>query len=73
MGNQGHSQLGMAVLLLLAFAVSSGVAVLAIYSAITASTPLVVSATLVALLSLYGFYDRMSEFIGSRSKERTVG
>lgn len=56
-------QFGVAVLLLLVFAVASAITVLDIYAMVAVNAPLVGAAVLVSLLSLYGFYRLMSSFV----------
>lgn len=61
--SQRNYQFGVAILLLLVFAISSATTVLDVYAVITVSSPVVATAAIASLLSLYGFYKTMSSFV----------
>ncbi|WP_256685571.1 hypothetical protein [Halococcus qingdaonensis] len=65
-------RLGVAVVFLLVFAVSSGIMVVAGYGVVAIDAELLASAV-VALLSLYGFYRMLTGFVENGSTERTAG
>ena len=64
---QQRHQLGAAILLLLTFGVASTITVLDVWAVITVTTPLVTAAVIISLLSLYGFYMSISDFIGANN------
>ncbi|EMA52834.1 hypothetical protein [Halococcus thailandensis] len=66
-------RLGVAVVFLLVFAVSSGIMVVAGYGVVAIDTELLASAVVAALLSLYGFYRMLTGFVENGSTERTAG
>ena len=65
-------RLGVAVVFLLVFAVSSGIMVVAGYGVVAIDAEFLASAV-VALLSLYGFYRMLTGFVENGSTERTAG
>jgi hypothetical protein len=63
MPTQRNYQFGVAILLLLVFTISSASVFLTFWTTFTISSPLIATAVIASLLSLYGFYKLMSTFV----------
>lgn len=73
MSDRKDYRLGVAVVFLLVFAVSSGIMIVAGYGVAAIDTQFLTVAVVVALLSLYGFYKSITWFVENGSTERTAG